>query len=52
MVQIFVTAYIDDLLMFSSMLAEYLDHLRLILAKLRDVGVKLKFCFIRKEVEC
>ena len=48
----FVTAYIDDLLVFSSILAEHLDHLRLILAKLRDVGLKLnpnKCCFIRKE---
>ena len=50
----FVTAYIDDLLVFSSTLSEHLHHLRLILTKLRDVGLKLnpsKCCFIRKEVE-
>ena len=50
----FVTVYIDDLLVFSSTLPEHLHHLRLILAKLRDVGLKLNpnnCCFIRKEVE-
>ena len=50
----FVTAYIDDLLVFSPTLSEHLHHLRLILTKLRDVGLKLnpgKCCFIRKEVE-
>ena len=50
----FVTAYIDDLLVFSSTLSEHLHHLRLILTKLWDVGLKLnpsKCCFIRKEVE-
>jgi len=50
----FVTAYIDDLLIFSPTLAEHLDHVRLVLEKLRDVGLKLnpgKCCFIRKEVE-
>ena len=35
----FVTAYMDDLLVFSSTLAEHLDHLKLILMKLRDVGL-------------
>ena len=33
----FVTAYIDDLLVFSSSLTEHFDHLRLIL---REVGLK------------
>ena len=50
----FVTAYIDDLLVFSSSLTEHLHHLRLILEKLREVGLKLnpaKCCFLRKEVE-
>ena len=50
----FVTAYIDDLLVFPSFLSEHLDHLRLVLEKLKDVGLKLnpnKCCFIRKEVE-
>ena len=44
----FVTAYIDDLLVFSSSLTEHLHHLRLILEKLREVGLKLnpaKCCF-------
>ena len=52
--QSFVTAYMDDLLVFSSMLAKHLDHLRLVFEKLRDVGLKLnpsKCCFICKEVE-
>ena len=50
----FVTPYMDDLLVFSSTLVEHLDHLKLILMKLRDVGLKLnpnKCCFIRQEVE-
>ena len=44
----FVTAYIDNLLVFSSSLTEHLHHLRLILEKLREVGLKLnpaKCCF-------
>ena len=44
----FVIAYMNDLLVFSSMLAEHLDHLRLVLEKLRDVGLKFnpsKYCF-------
>ena len=50
----FVTAYIDDLLVFSSTLSKHLDHLRLVLEKLKDVGLKLnpnKCCYICKEVE-
>ena len=44
----------NDLLVFSSMLAEHLDQLRSVLEKLRDVVLKLnpsKCCFIRKKVE-
>jgi len=38
----FVTAYINDLLVFSSSyLTEHFDHLRLVLEKLREVGLKL-----------
>ena len=47
----FVTAYIDDLLIFSSTLVEHLNHLRLVLEKLREFGLKLnpsKCCFICK----
>ena len=50
----FVTAYIDDLLVFSSSLTEHFDYLRLVLEKLREVGLKFnpaKCCFLRKEVE-
>ena len=50
----FLTAYIDDLLVFSSSLTEHFDHLYLVLEKLREVGLKLnpaKCCFLCKEVE-
>ena len=50
----FVTVYIDDLLVFLPTLSEHLHHLKLILTKLRDFGLKLnpdKCCFIRTEVE-
>ena len=50
----FVTAYTDDLLVFSSTLSEHLNHLRLVFEKLKDVGLKFnpnKCCFVRKEVE-
>ena len=49
----FLTAYIDDLLVFCSSLTEHLDHLHLVLEKLREVGLNLnpaKCCFLRKEV--
>ena len=50
----FVTAYIDDLLVFSSSLQEYLKHLYRIIRRLREVGLKInpaKCQFIRKEVQ-
>jgi len=33
----FVTAYIDDLLVFSSFFAEHFDHLCLVMKKLRKI---------------
>ena len=50
----FVTAYIDDLLVFSVSLQEHLDHLRKVIHRLREVGLKVnsgKCQFIRREVE-
>ena len=37
----FVTAYIDDLLVFSSSLTEHFDHLHFVPEKLREIGLKL-----------
>ena len=50
----FVAAYIDDLLIFSVSLQEHLDHLRKVIHRLREVGLKVnpaKCQFIRREVE-
>ena len=50
----FVTAYIDDILVFSDTLDDHLNHLRLVLERLKEVNLKLKptKCrFARKEVE-
>ena len=50
----FVAAYIDDLLIFSVTLQEHLDHLRQVIHRLREVGLKVnpgKCQFIRSEVE-
>jgi hypothetical protein len=38
----FATAYLDDILIFSSSLEEHLSHLRLIFSRLRQHGLKLK----------
>ena len=50
----FVAAYIDDILVFSDTLKDLLNHLRLVLKRLREINLKLKptKCrFARKEVE-
>ena len=50
----FVTAYIDDILVFSTTLADHLNHLRLVLERLKEGNLKLrpaKCRFARKEVE-
>ena len=50
----FVAAYIDDILVFSSTLEDHLQHLRLVLERLKEVNLKLKPAkcrFARKEVE-
>ena len=50
----FVTAYIDDLLVFSSSLQEHLDYLYQVIHRLREVGLKVnpaKCQFMRREVQ-
>ena len=50
----FVAAYIDDFLIFSVSLQQHLDHLRKVIHRLREVGLKVnpgKCQFIRREVE-
>ena len=49
----FVTAYLDDILVFSSTLQEHLSHLRKVIDRLKSVNLKLKpsKCrFVRREV--
>ena len=47
---IFLLLFIDDLIVFSRTLKEHLIHLRVVLTKLRDAGLKLKLkkCFFAK----
>ena len=50
----FVAAYLDDILIFSSTLSEYLTHLRRVIDRLLLAGLKLKPAkcqFVKKEVE-
>ena len=50
----FVSAYIDDILIFSPTLEDHLKHLRLVFDRLEEVGLKLKASkcqFARKEVD-
>ena len=50
----FVSVYIDDVLVFSQSLDEHLEHLRLVIQKIQDAGLKLKPAkcqFVREEVE-
>ena len=48
----FATAYLDDIMIFSSTLEEHLEHLSLIFGKLRQHNLKLKLkkcCFLKIE---
>ena len=36
----FCTAYLDDILIYSSNLCEHKEHVRLVLAKLREFGIQ------------
>ena len=50
----FVTAYIDDILVFSATLQDHLSHLRKVMERLREVNLKLKPAkckFVRESVE-
>ena len=50
----FVSVYIDDVLVFSPTLADHLHHLRLVIQRIQEVGLKLnpaKCRFVCKEVE-
>lgn len=50
----FVAVYIDDVLVFSRTLTDHIEHLKLVIGRLQEVGLKLrpKKChFIRREVE-
>ena len=50
----FVAVYIDDVLIFSRTIEEHLMHLRAVIQRIREVGLKLKpsKChFTRREVE-
>ena len=50
----FVSVYLDDVLVFSQTLEEHLEHLKRVIERIEEVGLKLKptKCkFVRKEVE-
>ena len=50
----FVAVYIDDVLVFLRTLSDHIQHLKLVIGRLQEVGLKLKLrkChFIREEVE-
>ena len=50
----FVTAYINDILIFSPMLCDHLQHLRQFINRLREVNLKLKLTkckFVRESVD-
>ncbi len=49
-----MSVYIDDILIYSRTLEEHLSHLRLVLERIQNAGLKLKIskcAFVRQEVE-
>ena len=50
----FVSVYIDDVLIYSRTLSEHLEHLKLVIERIEQAGLKLKpskCSFVREEVE-
>ena len=50
----FVSVYLDDVLVFSKTLEDHLDHLRIVIQRLVEAGLKLKLAkchFARGELE-
>ena len=50
----FVSVYVDDMLIFSETMEEHIQHLRLVLDKLKEAGLKLKpskCSFVRESVD-
>ena len=49
----FVTVYLDDVLIFSDTLNDHLSHLRQVIGRIMEAGLKLKpakCCFVKQEV--
>ena len=48
---IFVSVYLDDILVYSRLLQDHLGHLRVVIGKLAEVGLKFKqaICHLQEE---